>query len=242
MNFARRLQALLRRPKRDSETSETSITLEVKQAPDPVVTQAEAVNLPAVIFPDMDGATGHPIFYQTERQPVEQRPHAIFVFRRPPTPPPKRDLEKEGEEEEDAPLPLAPKILVDPNLQSILNVTAERSPTTTQREGSPQSVRFELADPPERPILSHKRLSAVSSPSWRGFPFVPLSKESNTLTRQSNITSTASAQSGDATVMNLDDQTENPFSWPEAGYPAGLLMEAEAMKLLRPFTEEEVCG
>lgn len=242
MNFAKRIQILLRRPKRDSESSEANSTMEIKEAPETGIPRLEVVSSPAVLFSDMnDGAISS--VYQMEPQPMEEDRHPMFVIEHPPTPPPKIEAEIEEDEDEDAPIPLAPKIIVDPNLPSILNAPVERrSPTKAhKKEGSsPQTIRFELAGPPERSNPNYKRLSAVSSSPWRLLPFNPPSNGGNALPRPNN--STASSQDGDTLGMTQRDGTTNPFlgTWLGAGFPANLLMEADATKELQPFLEEEV--
>jgi hypothetical protein len=219
--------------------------MEIKEAPDTAVPHVEVVSSPAVIFSDMnDGTIASPI-YQMEPQRMEVDPRPMFVFERPPTPPPKIEAEIEEDEDEDAPIPLAPKIIIDPNLPSILNAPLERrSPTKAHKKkgSSPQTVRFELADPPERSNPNYKRLSAVSSSPWRLLPFNPPTNGANTLPRPNNIPSTAGTQDGDTLGMAQKDRTTNPFlgTWLGAGFPANLLMEADATKELQPFLEEEV--
>jgi hypothetical protein len=213
--------------------------MEIKQAPEHADPHVEVLNSPTYVFSDVNGATAGPV-YQMEPQPMEEDPHPA---ERPPTPPPKMEIEEE-DEDEDAPIPLAPKILIDPNLPSILNPSVERrSPTKAQKQegSSPGSIRFELAEPPERPNPNYKRLSAVSSSPWRMLPFNSSSNGSTALPRPS-ILSTSLINDGDTLGMTQKDQTTNPFlgTWLGAGFPTNLLMEADAMKELQPFLEEEV--
>lgn len=243
MNFSKRfIQNILRRAKRDSETSEASTMSEIKVAPEAASPPIEAVILPIAILPGVNSETSSPN-QQMEPLPTEETTPFAITIDRPPSP-----QRVNGDEENDNEPPLlAPEVLIDPNLPSILIPPTERG-TKDKGRSSPQSLRFELAKAPERTNPNYRRLSAVSSSSqWRMFPFGSLTSGTSPLLRPNlpDITpaTTNEAQDNERTFeMDQKDKDADRFvgNWYGPGYSVPILLASEVSTETRPFIDDNV--
>ncbi|KIM33464.1 hypothetical protein M408DRAFT_154742 [Serendipita vermifera MAFF 305830] len=238
INFSKRIiQGILRRPKRDSETSEVSIiSSETKSAPGSATSPVETVSIPIAILAEEDRRTASPP-QQMKPLPVEEPIPTTITIDRVPSPP---RLEGEEEDENEPPL-LAPEVIVDPNLPSILNPPVGRRTPVNNGGSFPKALRFELAQAPERSNPNYRRLSAVApSSQWRVLPFGSLNSGNSPILRTNVPVTTTGTQESEGifekpTVQSMDHflGTRNGF-----GYPVPFLPASEVAAELRPFTDD----
>jgi len=234
MHIVKRIQTILRRPKRNSESSERSTILEVKEAP----AQVDNINLPTTTI--LSGMNSEIPILQMEPVPIKDHYP-------PPLPPTAQRIEGDEDDEEETVVLLAPKVAIDPNLPSILSSSSDRrSPVAgPKKEGaSPQAIRFELAEVPERTNPNYKRLSAVSSSQWRVLPFGSLSNGGNPLPRPNSLPGAPSALNGGTFGMNQNEDNPAPFLGtlfgPGFTFPPSVQLEATPTIASSSFVDDKV--